>query len=58
MIAWLKAEVVCLFAWIQVSTIEAARRGLGGLPPALIPVSLVAIFVTVAWYIVAMRRVA
>jgi hypothetical protein len=50
--------VVCLFAWIQISTIEAAWRGLGGLPPALIPVSLVAIFATVGWYIVAMRRVA
>ena len=58
MIAWLKTEVVCLFAWIQISTIEAAWRGLGGLPPALIPVSLVAIFATVGWYIVAMRRVA
>ncbi len=56
MIAWLKTELVCLFTWIQGSTIEAAQRGHGGLPPALLPVSLVTVFGTVAWHIVAMFR--
>lgn len=58
MIAWLKMEMVCLLAWIQWSTIEAARLGHGGLPPALLPVSLVALFGTMAWFIAAMRRTA
>ncbi len=58
MIAWIKMEMVCLFAWIQWSTIEVARRGHGGLSPALLPVSLVAVFGTIGWFIAAMRRAA
>jgi uncharacterized membrane protein len=56
LIAWLKMEMVCLFAWIQWSTVEVARQGRGGLSPALLPVFLVAIFGTMAWFVVAMRR--
>ncbi len=59
MIAWLKTEIVCLFAWIQWVIIEMARRGRGDLSfLALLPVFLVTIFGTVAWFIVAMRRTA
>jgi hypothetical protein len=58
MIAWLKAELVCLFTWIQGAAIEAARRGHGGLAPALFPVALAAIFGTIGWYLMAMRRTA
>ena len=58
MIAWIKMEMVCLFAGIQWSTLEVARQGRGGLSPALLPVSLVALFGTVAWFIAAMRRAA
>jgi uncharacterized membrane protein len=58
MIAWIKMEMVCLFAWIQWSTLEVARQGRGGLSPALLPVSLVALFGTAAWFIAAMHRAA
>ena len=58
MVAWLKVELVCLFAWIQWSTIEAAQHGQGGLSSALLPVSIGAIFGTVGWHIVAMFRAA
>jgi hypothetical protein len=56
MIGWLKAEVVCLFAWIQTVTIETVRHGNGRLSPLVVPFVLVAVFVTILGYIVAMRR--
>ncbi len=58
MIAWIKMEMVCLFAWIQWSTIEVARRGHGGLSPALLPVSIGVVFGTIGWFFAAMRRTA
>lgn len=58
MTAWLKAETLCLFAWIQTATVESVRRGRGELPAALMPVGLVVVFGTIAWNIVAMRRTA
>jgi uncharacterized membrane protein len=57
MIAWLKMELVCLFAWIQWVIIEMARQGRGDLSLlALLLVFLVAIFGTLIWFIMAMRR--
>jgi uncharacterized membrane protein len=56
MMAWIKAELCCLFAVIQIYTVEAARNQRGGLSPALMPISLVVIFGTIAAHIVAMRR--
>lgn len=56
MIAWLKMEIVCLFAWIQWTIIEMARRGRGDLSSALLAVSIGAIFATIAWFFMAMRR--
>ena len=56
MIAWLKAEVLCLFAWIQSMTIELARSGQGRLSPWFMPVTLGAVFATIVWYVAAMRR--
>jgi hypothetical protein len=56
LIAWTKMEMVCLFAWIQWSTVEVARQGRGGLSPALLPVFLVTLFGTLAWFITAMFR--
>jgi uncharacterized membrane protein len=59
LIAWMKMEMVCLFAWIQWVIIEMARRGRGDLSfMALLPVFLVALFGTIIWFIVAMRRAA
>jgi uncharacterized membrane protein len=58
MITWLKVELVCLFLWIQMSTIDAARHKSLGLPLLLMPISLLAVFGTMTWHIVAMRRAA
>jgi uncharacterized membrane protein len=58
MIAWLKVELVCLFAWIQWSIIESIRQGEGKLSPALVPVFLTAVFATLGWHIAAMFRAA
>lgn len=56
MVGWLKAEVICLFAGIQIMTIQAARGSLGGAYPMLFMIALVVIFGTIGWHIVAMRR--
>jgi uncharacterized membrane protein len=56
MVAWLKVELVCLFAWIQWSIVAAARHGHSGLSLALIPVSILVILGTVVWFIVALLR--
>ncbi|MFY9854009.1 MAG: DUF1648 domain-containing protein [Terracidiphilus sp.] len=54
MLAWVRLEIICLFAYIQWSTIEVANHGHGGLRPALLPISAVVIFGTVCWHIAAM----
>jgi uncharacterized membrane protein len=56
MMAWIKAELCCLFAAIQYATIEAARRRQNGLPPALMPLALLVVFGTIGAHILAMRR--
>jgi uncharacterized membrane protein len=56
MLSWLKAEVVCLFAWIQYKTIEFARSGRGSLSPLFLPAVLIVVFGTIAWHLGAMRR--
>jgi uncharacterized membrane protein len=60
MIGWLKAEVLCLVAWLQNATIVAARHPAQGFAPPviLVPVSIAVIFATIAGFIVAMRRAA
>jgi hypothetical protein len=55
LIGWLKVEVLGLFFWIQFQAIQFARNGRGELSPAFLV--LVAIFGTIAWHIIAMRRV-
>ena len=56
MISWLKAEVVCLFAWIQRFTIEAARSRHAALPPAFMPVTLSVVFGTIIVYFLLFKR--
>jgi hypothetical protein len=56
MVAWIKIEMVFLFAGIQWFTIAVARRGHGSLPPAVLPVCLVVVLGTVGWFIAAMHR--
>ena len=56
MVSWLKLEVVCLFAWIQHFTIEAARTGHGALSPVFMPVTLGIVFGTIGIYFVLFRK--
>lgn len=56
MVSWLKAEVVCLFAWIQRFTIAAARSGHGSLPALFMPVTLGVVFGTILIYFVRFRQ--
>jgi hypothetical protein len=60
MITWLKAELICLFAWLQTAAIHAARNPGEGLAAgsAMVPVSIVVVFGTIVWHFVAMRRAA
>ena len=57
MIAWLKTELVCLFAALQWVIVRAARHP-GEMPVAfpLAPAAIVAVFATVGWHFMAMRR--
>jgi len=54
MIAWLKAEVVCLFTAIEWSAIRMARQPHSGISPLLMPVALVAVFSTCIFHVFAM----
>ncbi|HEY1767725.1 MAG TPA: DUF1648 domain-containing protein [Terracidiphilus sp.] len=54
MIAWLKAEVVCFFAWIQCSAIRAARHPGQGFSALLMPFLLAAVFATIIGHVAAM----
>jgi uncharacterized membrane protein len=58
MLAWLKAEVILLFALIQFFAIRTSRIQENLLPPWLMPVGLVLIFATIFWHIRAMRNAA
>lgn len=58
MIAWIKVELVCLFAVLQWVFVRSARSGEGHLFPRVLPVFLVVIFGTVALHFVALFRAA
>jgi uncharacterized membrane protein len=56
MIAWLRLELLCLFAWIEWATIESARDQRLALPPLAMLMAIAVIFGTIAIYIVRMVR--
>jgi uncharacterized membrane protein len=56
MIAWLKAELVCFFAWIQWFLLQIIQQGHGRLSPVIVAVFLAAFMTTIAWYIAAIFR--
>jgi uncharacterized membrane protein len=58
MIGWLKAETMCLFAWIQWISIQVVRLQGKGFPAVAMPITAVVIFGTLVWFIVAMRKTA
>ncbi len=56
MVSWIKVEMICLFTYVQISIIQAARNSDFRLSPLMIPVFLAAVFGTVSWYLVAIVR--
>ena len=58
MLAWLKAEILTLFALIQFFLIRTVRISENVLPVWLMPVEMMLVFGTLFWYIRAMRRAA
>jgi hypothetical protein len=56
MMAWVKAELCCVFLAIQWSIIQSARQGNAALSPAIMPTFLVALFVAIAVHLVAVFR--
>jgi uncharacterized membrane protein len=58
MIAWIKAELVCLFAVLQWAFVRSARSGDGRLFPMILPVFIVVIFGTIGWHLFGLFRAA
>lgn len=58
LIAWIQAEIACLFAWIQYATIASARRGGSTLSPRVIFAAILVVWITIGWYVVTMVRTA
>jgi uncharacterized membrane protein len=58
MIAWLKAEVVCIFAWVEWSAIQAARHPEQRISPLLMPLLVALVFATVIGHVAAIFRAA
>jgi uncharacterized membrane protein len=56
MIAWLKAELMLIFAGIQLLILRAARSGQGNISPFVMPIILGIVFATILWHFLAMRR--
>lgn len=62
MVAWLKLELIGLFAWIQWSILQSLKlqspeQGLGSISPWTVPVFLAAVAVSFAGHIAALFRV-
>jgi len=56
MLAWIKAEMIGLFLFIQWFILAGIRDGSNKIPAIPPPVFLVAIFATVGWHLVAVFR--
>ena len=56
MIAWLKAELVCFFAWMQWFILRIIQQGHGRLSPLILVVFLAAFMTTFAWHLAAIFR--
>ena len=53
-----KAELACLFLYIQWTILASVRNGSAALSPLVIPLFLVAIFANIGWHVVAIFRAA
>ncbi len=56
MIAWLRLEVLCLFAWIEWATIEMARQGKAAFPPHSFLFAILPVLATIVAYMARMAR--
>lgn len=56
MVAWIKAEMLCLFLYLQWSILQSAREEAFRLSPLLIPVFLVVVFSTMGWNLAVLIR--
>jgi uncharacterized membrane protein len=56
MIAWIKAEMACLFVYVQWSIIQAARNSAIHLSRLMVPLFLVCVFGTVGAYLTIIVR--
>jgi uncharacterized membrane protein len=56
MIEWVKAETICMFAYIVWTAVGVAQGRSLGLGAWFLPLTLVVIFGTIAFYMVRMRR--
>jgi hypothetical protein len=56
MISWLKAEVLALFAWLQIILIQEARGSRSGIPIPVFQTFTVLIFATAVIHYVAIKR--
>lgn len=58
MIAWIKAELLLMFASLQSTMIRGAEGGSPQLNPILVPVFIAVIFATIGWHMFSVIRVA
>ncbi|HXR39949.1 MAG TPA: DUF1648 domain-containing protein [Terracidiphilus sp.] len=58
MIGCLKAELACLFLYIQWAILVSVRNGRASLSPLIVPLFLVAVFANIGWHMVAVFRAA
>lgn len=58
MVAWLKVQLVCLFAVLQWAFLQAARSGSGRLFPLILPFFIAVIWDTIGWHVFTMFRAA
>lgn len=56
LIAWLQAELLWLFLFIEYASIRSVRLGRSALSPWMVPICIAVIFLTVGWHIAAMVR--
>jgi hypothetical protein len=56
MLSWLKAEITCVFAYLIVSIVSIAQSRTLRLSPWFLPIALLTLFATIAFYLVRIRK--
>jgi uncharacterized membrane protein len=58
MVSWIKAEIACLFTWIQWTIIQSARGSELRMSAWMIPIFMTVVIGTVCWHLVTIIRIA